>query len=80
MLEALFKLDKIKWFEQMLITDPTQEQLANIENLQKEFLHILKSDPKCTDAAEVGNFCKRVMQTPVFQEAISDLLICMFIP
>ena len=71
LIRAVFDMDKMRWFRLLNIRQPEGAKLLHIEGLQK-MLRSLRSE--CTSAA-LNKFCKCILTTEEFLEAIEKIVI-----
>jgi hypothetical protein len=60
LVKAVFEMNKMKWFRELSIADPSEEDMATVENVQMR-LRRLREAPSGRD---IGEFCKSILTVP----------------
>lgn len=63
-------MNKIKWFQELGIKEPSSSDIEFVERLQLN-LRNMKRSP---DAKGIGDFCKSILTVPQLTEALERLL------
>lgn len=59
LVKAVFEMNKMKWFKELAILQPTEEDISAVETVQIR-LRELRSNPS---GREIGEFCKNILTT-----------------
>lgn len=70
MLNCIFEMDKMKWFEELLMEDPTDDDIETVEKLQLCYRSIKNNE----DARAIGELCKNILTVAPFTDALEALL------
>lgn len=63
-------MNKLQWFDELKVTDPTQDDIDKVEQLQLIYRKI-KDNP---EAEEIGKICKSILTTPQVTIALEKLM------
>ncbi len=63
-------MNKLKWFEELKVYDPNQDDIDTVEELQLNYRK-LKSNP---DAEAIGRLCKSLLTVPQITVALEKLI------
>eukprot|EP01016_Furgasonia_blochmanni_P049964 TRINITY_DN7653_c0_g2_i7.p1 TRINITY_DN7653_c0_g2~~TRINITY_DN7653_c0_g2_i7.p1 ORF type:complete len:335 (+),score=41.99 TRINITY_DN7653_c0_g2_i7:108-1112(+) len=80
LLLALFKGDKMRWLDQLLVQQPNPEQLAHVESLQMDLRKLMKTTLSQLGATEVSNFNKKILKTTELSREIGRLILQLSLP
>lgn len=59
LVKAVFEMNKMKWFKELAILHPAEEDINAVETVQIR-LRELRSNPS---GREIGEFCKNILTT-----------------
>lgn len=71
LMTCVFEMDKMRWFEELRVDNPSHADIENAEKLQLSY-RSLKSH---LDAKIIGDLCKSILTIPQFTEALENLLL-----
>ena len=71
LMTCVFEMDKMRWFEELRVDDPSFTDIENAEKLQLAYRN-LKTN---LDAKIIGELCKSILTIPQFTEALENLLL-----
>lgn len=72
LLTAFFEGNKMLWFNELFIDQPTEENLLYIEDLFKKYRCFIRSE--VLSNKEYKEFCKQIIKTPELADKISTLM------
>ena len=71
LMACVFQMDKMRWFEELRVEDPSYTDIENAEKLQLLFRGLRNN----LDAKMIGELCKNILTIPQFTEALETLLL-----
>ena len=77
-MDVLVKRDKVKWFEQLLVEEPSDEQLDYVDDVFSKYLEILTMEKGIKMEKEVRQLCKAVLKVEIIRplKSMSKFRLC----
>lgn len=54
--------DKVQWFEQLLVEEPSDEQLDYVDDVFSQYLGLAEDGPKKNDLKNAKKLCKTILK------------------
>lgn len=54
--------DKVEWFEQLLVEEPSDEQLDYVDDVFSQYLDLVGESPNMVDLKDAKKLCKTILK------------------